>query len=173
MPLISHARLLVLCHRRYITEKSECYFYAVPLTWLRFSLLENWQEKEINGPNESRTQCKLIQSIIIIAPCKEIQDSLGLWIPRNGFRIPATGLRILLSVELGIWILSLTGFRIPRVVFRIPDFKARIFWIAESGFPYMGRFTMSYKIIKLHVTSSVNSILISINSLFYIAYAII
>ena len=148
MPLISHARLLVLCHRLYITKKSECYFYAVPVTWLLFSLLENWQKKEINGPNESRTGCKLIQSIIIIAPCKGIQDSLGLWILCNGFRIPATGFRILLSVELGFRILWLTGFRIPRVVFRIPkpripNFKATIFWIAESGFPYMGRFTMS------------------------------
>ena len=85
----------------------------------------------------------------LIAPCKGIQDSLGLWIDlRNEFRIPVTGLRLLFLVELGFRILSLTGIRIPRVVFRIPkrripDFKATIFWIAESGFPYMGRFTMS------------------------------
>ena len=77
-------------------------------------------------------------------PCKGIQDSLGLWILHNGFRIPATGFRILLSVELGFRILSLTEFRILRVLFRIPkpripDFKATIFWIAESGFLYMGR----------------------------------
>ena len=78
------------------------------------------------------------------APCKGIQDSLGLWILRNGFRIPATGFRLLLSVELGFRILSLMEFRILRVLFRIPkpripDFKATIFWIAESGFLYMGR----------------------------------
>ena len=78
------------------------------------------------------------------APCKGIQDSLGLWILRNGFRIPATGFRILLSVELGFRILWLMEFRILRVLFRIPkpripDFKATIFWIAESRFLYMGR----------------------------------
>ena len=26
-----------------------------------------------------------------ITPCKEIQDILGFWIPRNGFGIPSTG----------------------------------------------------------------------------------
>ena len=34
---------------------------------------------------------------------KGIQDSLGFWIPRRGFRIPGTGLQSL-SVELGFWI---------------------------------------------------------------------
>ena len=31
----------------------------------------------------------------ILASCKKTQDSLGLWIPRRGFRIPATGFEIL------------------------------------------------------------------------------
>ena len=37
--------------------------------------------------------------------CKEIQDSLGFWIPRSGFRIPGTTFQSLL-VELGpgFWI---------------------------------------------------------------------
>ena len=46
-----------------------------------------------------------------IAPCNGIQDSLGFWIPRRGFRILSTGFRAL-SVEL--------GFRIP-IVSGIPD----------------------------------------------------
>ena len=32
--------------------------------------------------------------VISIAPCKEIQDSLGFWIPCCGFRIPGIGFRI-------------------------------------------------------------------------------
>ena len=37
------------------------------------------------------------------AQCKGIQDSLGFWIPRRGFRILGTGLQSL-SMELGFWI---------------------------------------------------------------------
>ena len=44
-----------------------------------------------------------------IAPCKRIQDSLGFWIPRCGFRIPDTGLQYL-SVEHGFWIPIISGF---------------------------------------------------------------
>ena len=35
------------------------------------------------------------------APCKGIQDTLGFWIPRRGFRIPFTGFQIFLG---GTWI---------------------------------------------------------------------
>ena len=53
------------------------------------------------------------------APRKGIQDSLGLWIPRRGFRILGTGFQYL-SVELGFWIPIVSG---------IPDSKAQ-----DSGF---------------------------------------
>ena len=59
-------------------------------------------------------------------PCKGIQDCLGSWIPRRGFRIPGTGFRTL-SVEL--------GFRIPIVsgildfLNFVPDSKSQ-----DSGF---------------------------------------
>ena len=33
-------------------------------------------------------------------PCKRIQDSLGFWIPKRGFRIPGTGNRILFQWNL-------------------------------------------------------------------------
>ena len=32
-----------------------------------------------------------------VSPCKGIQDTLGLWIPRRGFRIPITGFQIFFS----------------------------------------------------------------------------
>ena len=38
-----------------------------------------------------------------LAPCKEIQDSLGFWIPRRGFRILGTGFQIFFN---GTWILN-------------------------------------------------------------------
>ena len=34
------------------------------------------------------------QFLLVIAPCKGIQDSLGFWITCCGFRIPGTGFRI-------------------------------------------------------------------------------
>ena len=59
---------------------------------------------------------------------KEIQDSLGFWIPRRGFRIP----RYWIPVFFGrTWILdSLSVFRIPQV---------KISQIPQSGFLYTGR----------------------------------
>ena len=37
-----------------------------------------------------------------IATCKGIQDSLGFWIPRRGFRIPGTGFQTVSET----WILN-------------------------------------------------------------------
>ena len=42
-----------------------------------------------------------LQQLLLIAPCKGIQDTLGFWIPRRGFRIPFTGFQIFFS---GTWI---------------------------------------------------------------------
>ena len=39
--------------------------------------------------------------VTVVAPSKEMQDSLGFWIPDRGFRIPGTGLQTL-SVKLGV-----------------------------------------------------------------------
>ena len=88
------------------------------------------------------------------AKYKGIQDSLGFWIPRRGFRIPGAGFQSF-SVELGFWIPIVRGIpdslscildskaqefgfhkqNFPR--FRIP--QAKISWIPESEFPYMPR----------------------------------
>ena len=38
-----------------------------------------------------------------LAPSKGIQDSLGFWIPRGGFRIPFNGFQIFVK---GTWILN-------------------------------------------------------------------
>ena len=74
---------------------------------------------------------------------KGIQYSLGFWIPRRGFQIPATGYQSL-SVELWTLDFKVLGFLIPWAVFRIPKPgflipHARISDIPESGFPYTGR----------------------------------
>ena len=64
--------------------------------------------------------------VVLFAPCKGIQDSLVFWIPRHGFRIPATGFHYL-SVERGFWIPIVNGIpdffilSFPGVVFRIPE----------------------------------------------------
>ena len=63
-----------------------------------------------------------------IAPCKVIQDSLGFWIPWNGFRIPGTGFQSL-SVKLGFWI-PWAAFGIPNP--RIPEFTSKTSTV--SGF---------------------------------------
>ena len=62
-----------------------------------------------------------------------IQDSLGFWIPRQGFRIPGTRFQPL-SAELGFQ--SLVRFRILSAVFRIP--KPRIPDSTSNNFPDCG-----------------------------------
>ena len=56
------------------------------------------------------------------APRKEIQDSLGFWTPRRGFRIPGTGFQYL-SVDIGIWIPIVSG--IPDSLSCIPNSKTK------------------------------------------------
>ena len=81
------------------------------------------------------------------AQCKEIQDSLALWIPHLRLRIPSTGFRPLL-VDLGFWFQSLVGFRIPYALFRIPkpaipDFTSKNFpdpRIPKFRLAHMGRY---------------------------------
>ena len=58
---------------------------------------------------------------VCFAPCKGIQDSLGFWIPRRGFRIPGTGFKSL-SVAVGFWISIVSG--IPDSLSCISDSKA-------------------------------------------------
>lgn len=75
--------------------------------------------------------------------CKGIQSNLGFWIWRRGFRIPCTRCKFL-SVE--------REFQMPIVIRRITDSnskrkkipgfsipQAKISWILESRFPYIGR----------------------------------
>ena len=98
------------------------------------------------------------------ARCKRIQDSPGFGIPFNGFRIPherqskldwIPGCRFLVfrvldsgSFVRGTWIADSNRQRIPDSLScipygipkpRIPDSTAKICWIPESQFPYMGR----------------------------------
>ena len=67
------------------------------------------------------------------APWKEIQDSLGFWIPLRRFRIPGTGFCILCQLNLDSGFQSLVGFRIPSAVFRIP--KPRTSNSTTKNFP--------------------------------------
>ena len=55
----------------------------------------------------SRTLCN------DITQCKEIQDSLGFWIPRRGFRIPGSLFWILCQWNLDSRFQTLVGFQIP------------------------------------------------------------
>ena len=63
---------------------------------------------------------------------EEIQDSLGFWIPRWGFRIPGTGFQFL-SVELEFWISIVSG--IPDSLSCIPDSKAQDCRFHQQKFP--------------------------------------
>ena len=81
-----------------------------------------------------------------ITPYKEIQDSLGFWIPRCGFRIPGTGFQFL-SVELEFWIPIVSG--IPDSLSCIPDSKDQ-----ESRF-HQQKFSYSEILIPLHGVISI------------------
>ena len=70
--------------------------------------------------------------VFSITPYKEIQDSLGFWIPRCGFRIPGTGFQFL-SVELEFWIPIVSG--IPDSLSCIPDSKAQDSRFHQQKFP--------------------------------------
>ena len=69
------------------------------------------------------------------APCKGIQDSLGFWIPRHGFRIPGTGFQSL-SVELGFWIPIASGVADSLSCFA--DSKTRDSGFHKETFPGLG-----------------------------------
>ena len=70
------------------------------------------------------------------APREGIQNSLGFWIPRCGFRILGPGFRILCQWNLDSEFQALVVFRILWTVFwipkpGIPDAAAKIFWIPD------------------------------------------
>ena len=74
---------------------------------------------------------------LFIAQCKGIQDSLGFWIWRWGFRIPGTGFRIFCHWKLD------SGFQILWSVFRIPkpkilDSTNKIFPDSRIWIPFLG-----------------------------------
>ena len=77
-----------------------------------------------------------------IVPCKGIQDSLGFWIPRRGFRISGTGF-LALSVEFGYRTPIFSGIPDSLTCIQdstsknspIPDFTSEKF----LGFSCMGR----------------------------------
>ena len=64
--------------------------------------------------------------------CKGIQDSLGFWIPRNGFRIPGTGFRIRSQWNFDSGFQSFVGLRIPWDVYSV--FQSLGFRISEEKF---------------------------------------
>jgi len=66
------------------------------------------------------------------APCKEIQDSFGVLIPRRGFRIPVTGYQ---ALKHGFSISIVSG--IPDSLSCIPDTKAQDFRYHKHNFSRM------------------------------------
>ena len=82
--------------------------------------------------------------VLFSRPCKEIQDSLGFWIPRRRFRIQI--ILHLYSVDV--------GFRIPDFYSCIPDSKAQDSGFYKQkfpGFPHMGRFFYIFLVKVLQV----------------------
>ena len=74
---------------------------------------------------ESSKVTIVLRLLVDVAPCNGIQDNLGFWIPRRGFRIPDSRYWIVdsLSVELGFRIQIVSG--IPDSLSCILDFKAQ------------------------------------------------
>ena len=109
-----------------------------------FLLLDQEEDKRRLCSQGDRISSRNAIETHLFAPRKGIQDSLGFWIPRRGFRIPGTGFQSL-SAELGIWIPIVSG--IPDSLSCMPEFqspglrisKAKTSRIPESGFPYLGR----------------------------------
>ena len=85
-----------------------------------------------HGFQTARTEMKALTSICF-CPYKGIQDSLGSRIPYREFQIPGTRFQSL-SVELGFGLQSLVRFRIPWVVFGIPQANFPRFRIPRVGF---------------------------------------
>ena len=56
--------------------------------------------RDSNLPKFLKQDAELFR--VSFAPCKGMQDSLGFWIPRRGFRIPGTTFQSR-SVKLGFW----------------------------------------------------------------------
>ena len=71
---------------------------------------------------------KILWERISRLKCKGIQDSLGIWILRSGFRIPGTGFHSLL-VGLGFWVQNVSG---------ILDSKAQDSGFNNENFPDLG-----------------------------------
>ena len=108
-----------------------------------------------------------------LAPCKGIQDTLGFWIPRRGFRIPITGFQIFFS---GTWIPDSNcqwdsgflllysgfqgpGFRIPQTkISKIPDSKCKNFPDSGIRIPLHGAISLlgltACHDIVLHISKS-------------------
>ena len=91
---------------------------SLDIAWYRWYLLWFSQWK-LDIPTFINYELYMLShpSSLVFAPCKGIQNSLGLWTPCRGFRIPALDPGRL-SVEL--------GFRIPKPT--IPDSKWKNFW---------------------------------------------
>lgn len=95
-------------------------FFTKSFAPLEF-FIKNFKRCKPHDPNETVSNfVQVLESKI--ATCKEIQGSLGFFIPRRKFRIPVTG----------FWI-SGTGFQIPGAVFPIP--KPRQFRVPQAKFP--------------------------------------
>ena len=82
---------------------------------------------------------------VFTAPYKQIQDSLGFWIPRRNW-ILDSGFWILCQWYLDSGFQSLVAFRIQWTVFRIPKPRvsysiSKIFRIPQSGFPSWSDFS--------------------------------
>ena len=107
-----------------------------------------------------RMKLEVFKSCVLsgfFAPCKEIQDSFGVLIPRRGFRIPVTGFQ---ALKHGFWFSIVSG--IPDSLSYIPDIKAQDFGYHKYNFSRIpestsNKFRGFRNPDSLHVASFVNS----------------
>ena len=97
----------------------------------------DWTWQSVRGRNTlSQFICKVRDEALSqsITPSKEIQDSLGFWIPHCGFRIPGTGFQILCQWNFDSGFQSLVRLQILDPKSRIPDSTTQISWIQRLAF---------------------------------------
>ena len=98
----------------------------------------DWTWQSVRGKNTlSQFICKVRDEALAqsITPSKEIQDSLGFWIPHCWFRIPGTGFRILCQWNFDSGFQSLVRLQIPRSKVQNSGFhNSKISWIQRLAF---------------------------------------
>ena len=104
------------------------------MQWNHYSNWETvvkWQRLSQYFRIPRNTLCLSPRFCFSFDPCKEIQESLGFWIPRRGFLTSGTGFRIFVHET---WIPDTNHLWIPDSLSCIPDSKAHDSWFYKQKF---------------------------------------